>query len=109
MKVHVLVQDFNFMCMYTFMYFFVKNSRKKLFFFFIHFLKISASFKKQDENINANDLELWFYSWRLNLALKKCNFMVYNRRKGKTKLEFKTLGDTNLYYKHHLETIRKKF
>jgi hypothetical protein len=61
---------------------------------------------------------------RLNVALKKCNFMVFNKRKRKTNYEFKIFGEEiartnstrylgvelnpNLNYKQHVENIRKK-
>lgn len=87
----------------------------------------------QDKNENRvklllqkylDDLALWFNKWRLNVAPKKCNFMVFNKRKRKTKYVFKIFGEeisrtdetrylgiqlnSNLNYKQHVEIIRKK-
>jgi chorismate mutase len=71
-----------------------------------------------------NSLEKWFNEWRLCVAPKKCNFMVFNKRKRKTKYDFEIFGEKisraestrylgvelseNLNYKQHTENIRTK-
>lgn len=71
-----------------------------------------------------NYLEKWFNDWRLCVAPTKCNFMVFKRKKRKTKYEFKIFGENipqtdstrylgvelnyNLNYKSHVENIRGK-
>jgi hypothetical protein len=71
-----------------------------------------------------NELESWSNKWRLNVAPKKCNFMVFNKRKRKKEYKLKVFNEeiphtnstrylgielnSNLNFQHIIKNIRIK-